>query len=104
LQRIKLGEYRPGGMSLADARDEVDRQRQIVNEYGSAKEYRDADREAKRAKLAARQDTEKRAGFTVERMIEMYLNHASDSLKSWSEVARSLRCYRRRDYVADQSV
>ncbi len=37
LQRVKLGEYRPGGMTLADARDEVDRQRQIVNTYGSAK-------------------------------------------------------------------
>ncbi|MCZ6773159.1 MAG: Arm DNA-binding domain-containing protein, partial [Proteobacteria bacterium] len=93
LQRMKLGEYCTGGMSLAAARIEVNRWRQVVREHGSAKEYRERERETRRAKLAAKEDAKKHAAFTVEVMIERYLDAASVTLKSWRNIARSLRKY-----------
>ncbi len=91
LERMVLGTYPK--MGLADARDEVDRQRAIVKEHGSARQYRTADHAEKRAALAAKLATDERDGFTVKAMVNSYLDDASNTLKGWREVDRALRKY-----------
>jgi len=94
LQRITLGEYlAEDGMSLADARKEAERQRDIADEHGSAKDYRDATRADNRAALAAKLAATERDALTVEKLVTAYLDTASRDLKSWREVDRSLRKY-----------
>lgn len=91
LERMVLGAYPK--MGLADARDEVDRHRAIVKEHGSARQYRTADHADKRAALAEKLATDSRAAFTVEKMVNAYLEEASDTLKGWREVDRALKKY-----------
>ena len=80
-------------MGLADARDEVNRQKDIVKEHGSARQYRQVDQAEKRAALVERQAIDERTAFTVEKMVAAYLEEASETLKGWREVDRSLRKY-----------
>jgi integrase len=91
LERMVLGAYPK--MGLADARDEVDRHRAIVKEHGSARQYRTADHAEKRAALVEKLATDSRAAFTVEKMVNAYLEEASDTLKGWREVDRALKKY-----------
>ena len=91
LERMALGTYPK--MGLADARDEVDKQRAIVREHGSANQYRKADLADKRAALAQKLAADARTAFTVEKMVNAYIEKASDTLKGWREVDRALKKY-----------
>ena len=91
LEVVTLGEY--PRMGLAEARAEVERQRAIANEHGSARDYHKAERTEKHRALAAKVVTDERAGYTVEKMVGQYLDEASVGLKSWHEVDRALRKY-----------
>lgn len=91
LERMVLGAYPK--MGLADARDEVDRHRAIVKEHGSARQYRTADHAEKRAALSEKLATDSRAAYTVKKMVNAYLEEASETLKGWREVDRSLKKY-----------
>lgn len=93
LRRMAIGQYKSGGMSLADARLEADRQRLITNEHGSALEYRNQQRRENRAALAEKEEVEQRKSFTVKRLIAEYVDDASRTLASWKEVDRALRSY-----------
>lgn len=93
LEKLKLGEYREGGMSLADARQEAERQRAIANEHGSARKYRDAERAENRQALVAKLAETERDAYTVAKMVEAYLDEASRKLKSYREVARCFDKY-----------
>jgi integrase len=93
LEKLKIGEYRPDGMTLADARAEAERQRALANEHGSARQFRDADRADKRAALAARQTDDERDAYTVSVMIVEYLRGPAKALKSQVEVTRVLTKY-----------
>ena len=90
---MKIGDFtdRPGGMSLSEARDEVNRQRQIVREHGSAKEYRNDRRSKNLEKLRERDTQSEQDAYTVEVMIGEYIEEASRELKSWAEVDRALK-------------
>lgn len=91
LERMALGTYPK--MGLADARGEVDKQRAIVKEHGSANQFRKADLADKRAALAQKLAADARTAFTVEKMVNAYIEKASDTLKGWREVDRALRKY-----------
>ena len=97
LQLIRLGEYAQtleAHMGLADARAELERYRHINKEHGSAKDYRDRQRAANRAKLAIEQAEEQRSQYSVGKMIEDYLADGDTrNLASWGEKARALRKY-----------
>lgn len=93
LEKLKLGEYREGGMSLADARLEAERQRAIANEHGSARQYRDAERAENRKALTAKLAETERDAYTVAKMVEAYLDEASRKLKSYREVSRCFDKY-----------
>ncbi len=91
LERMVLGTYPK--MRLADARAAVERQRGIVVEHGSARQYREADHAEKRRALANKLATNERCEFTVRKLVDQYLDEASDTLKGWREVDRALRKY-----------
>ena len=91
LERMVLGAYPK--MGLADARAAVDRQRVIVIEHGSARQYRAADHAEKRRALTNKLATDERSAFTVHKLVDQYLDEASDTLKGWREVDRALRKY-----------
>lgn len=93
LQRMTLGEYASDGMSLADARTAANRQRAIADEHGSAKDYRAIERHRSRTSLADEAAATAEAAFTVESLVNKYIEAASDDLKSWREVERALRKY-----------
>ena len=79
LERMVLGTYPK--MGLADARAAVDRQRGIVIEHGSARQYRAADHAEKRRVLTNKLATDERSAFTVRKLVDQYLDEASDTLK-----------------------
>ena len=87
LEVVRLGHYPT--MSLADARTEVERQRAIVREHGSAKQYRQADQAVKAAALAEQAAEAERTNYTVAKLVTAYLEAASRELKSWREVDRA---------------
>lgn len=89
LELMVLGVYPE--MGLADARDELRRQRAIVKEHGSARQFRTAEVAEKRAALVAKLAADERAAFTVRLLVDEYLNEASNTLKSWRVVDHSLR-------------
>lgn len=91
LERMKLGEH--PGMTLAEAREEVDRLRGVVAEHSSAKLHRDVERKRKAEALAAELAEKQVADFTVAKMIREYMEVASRELKSWREVSRCFDRY-----------
>ena len=92
LQKIKLGVYRPsGGMSLADARDEYERYRQLAAKHGDIKDFLDGERKKREAEHDAKDNAAAHAAFTVEAMVEQYLDDVSRRLKSWRQIGRGLR-------------
>ena len=75
-------------MALADARIALGVQRNIKQEHGSAKKYREVQKAEKVAALEASHSKTVADSYTVEKMCCEYIDIASRELKSWAAVDR----------------
>ena len=95
LEKLRIGEYRTGGMTLAQARIEAERQRSIADEHGSARKHRDRVRSEQRAALAKQKTEIERAAYTFRVMVDDYLRGPALKLsaKTQRDISKSLDRY-----------
>lgn len=95
LEKLRIGEYRTGAMTLAKARIEAERQRATADEHGSARKYRDQQRRERRAALAEQKTETERAAYTFRVMVDDYLEGPARKLspKTQRDISKSLDRY-----------